>query len=77
MDAEQRAVGLSAVAAAGLGEPDELGELGEGDVGADFALGVEQRFGGDAAELEAAAESGDGRALGVGVARGDARRARR
>jgi len=45
--------------------------LGEGHVGANLAVGVEQRFGGKAAELEAAAQAFDGVALGVGVAAGD------
>ncbi len=47
-------------AGAGFGEPDELGQLRECHVAADLAVGVEERFGGQAAELETAAQSFDG-----------------
>jgi hypothetical protein len=56
---------LTRVAGAGFGEPDELGQLGEGHVAADLAFGIEQRFRGEAAELEAAAEAFDGLPLAL------------
>ena len=66
--AQQGGGGGAGEAGAGLGEPDEFGQLREAHVAADLAVGVEQRFGGQAAELEAAAEVLDGIALGAGVA---------
>ena len=44
-------------AGSGFREPDEFRELRKGHVGANLAVGVEQRFGGKAAELETAAET--------------------
>jgi hypothetical protein len=57
---------------AGFGKPDELGQLRKGHVAANLAVGVEQGFGREAAELEAAAQALYGVAFGVGVALGHA-----
>ena len=71
MHAQQRRIGRAIEAGAGFGEPDEFGQLREFHVAADFAVGVEQRICGQAAELEAAAEAFDGLAFGVAIARRD------
>ncbi|MDD5404420.1 MAG: hypothetical protein PHZ14_07765 [Sulfuricella sp.] len=55
-------------AGTGFGKPDEFGQLREAHIAADLAVGVEQRFGKQAAELETAAEAFDGGAFRVGIA---------
>jgi hypothetical protein len=54
---------------AGLGKPDEFRQLRKAHIATDLAVGVEQGFGGQVAELKAAAEAlgGDGAGDVVGT----------
>src|SRR3569832_2294411 len=65
--AEQGRIGLADEAAAGLREPDEFRELRVAHVGAYLPRRGEQRFGGEPAELNAAAETVEGLAFRDGV----------
>ena len=66
--AQQRRIGCASETRTRFGKPDEFGQLCEFDIGADLAVGIEEWFGGQAAELETTTEAVDGLGLGVGVA---------